>query len=604
MFKIAAVGILGTESDINVLAVKRILMEFKVPFEIICGTGIEIKMFDYPLLFILNENDILNYYEKLNDFLNTGGNIIFCGSIHTKEKKIFDISFKENITHLKFKLKFENHHPIVNNIENREIFVINSEITLMKNCIGYDIIGTFIYNNHEYPAIIFNKRKNIIFIPFDLCKQVVLWETEQYAKVQESRFSNFLNKIYNKLSYNHKNNLKSLARKVRIQVSKKRTNYTSCPIEYNSDTIRILLQNCIIHLFLCSIGFLPTLSKWPHGHKATMAITHDIDTIEDYEDGLITLLKIEEKNNIIATWNFVAQSSEYKLQPELLSYLVSKNHEVACHGLYHDIPCDKINRKEIEQRMVKAKTIIENNLNNYKVNGFRSPGLIRTNNLLLLIEKSNFKYDMSYPDTDHYTLSRYGMGVSSHIPYLPILKINNEYKELKVLELPLAALQEANLFIDHKLNEKDAMGVWIKKGESIIRDGGLVIFLFHPSRFISESRSKMYDELLAYYMRKKDLWITTANNVVFWWNARRNINIFTNLQGKNSCNIILYNKNKYNVKGLILMIYVQNNKKIKTINGNTFHGIYEKLKWYDIYYVNIPSLSNNSNQEIIITFEN
>ena len=599
----AVVGIVGKEEDVSVLGAKRILTEYKIPFDIINEIEIAKKVINYPLLLFPSQNYLNFHIDDLNNFFKNGGNAIFCGLLNFKDANILNIKIKDRISDAELKLKLEDSHPVVSNIEKREIVLIG-EVTLIDDCKEYDIVGKISYNNQEYPGIIISKQKNIMCIPFDISRQVILWENEQYAKVPKRRFlDDFMIKIYDALPYKLNQALKRYARKIRRQISKNRTIYTRCPVEYNSDTLRTMLINSIRYQSLKSIGFLPTLSKWPYDYKSAMVITHDIDTYNGYKRGLPILLEIEKKNNIKTTWNFVAQSSEYNIENELLSELISNGYEIASHGLYHDQRYDKISCEEREERMIRSKRIIENKVSNYEIKGFRSPGLARTDDLCFLLDKARYNYDMSFPDNDHYTLSRFGMGVSSHVPYNPIIKIDNGYKELKLLELPLAALQEVNLFIDHKMNEEEAFNSWIKKGEPIIEDEGLVVFLFHPSFFIAKSRVEMYENLVKYFANKKQLWITTASNVVEWWNKRRLVGILSESQGKDEWEIEICNKGINPIEGLKLIVDISKSRKMEIISGDIKDITCEKRKWYNRYHISIPSLKEIYTKKIIVKFE-
>ena len=605
MFEIEAiVGIVGKEEEeLSVLGAKRILTEYKIPFEIIKENNMVKKLSDYPLLLFPSQNHLDIQNNGLNDFLKSGGTITF-GGLNFNNVDIFNIGIEDYVSGVGLKLELEDNHPVVNNIEKREIVLVG-KVVLINNCEGNDIVGKVAHDGYKYPGIIINKQKSVVCIPFNICKQVMLWENEQYAKHPKRGFlDDLMIKAYNVLPYKLNQASKIYARKVRCKLSSNKTMYTRCPVEYNSDTLRLLLINSIKYQILNSIGFLPTLGKWPFNCKAAMVITHDVDTYKDYNMGLPMLLEIEKKYKIKTTWNFVAQSTEYDIENKILSELISSGYEVASHGLYHDRHSDKLSCKEREERMIKSKKIIENMVDNYKVKGFRSPGLTRTDDLCYLLERAGYTYDMSFPDNDHYTLSRFGMGVSSHVPYNPILKIDNKYQELKILELPLAALQEINLFIDHKMDEEEALKVWIKKGEHIIEDGGLVVFLFHPSLFITKSRFEMYENLIKYFANRKHLWIATASDVVEWWNKRKLVNIASHSIGVDEWEVEISNEGFNGINGLELIIHVPKNKKLEFINNDIGDIPRKELKWYNTYNISISPLKEGCSQKVVVGLEN
>lgn len=601
----ASVGIVGKEGNISVLGAKRILTEYKVPFDIIDESVIAKNIVSYPLLLVTSQNYLDFHINDLNKFLENGGNVIFCGPLNFKDTNLLDIKLKDCISEVELKLKVDGNHPVVSNIENREISLIG-EVALIDDCKECEIIGKVTYGSYEYPAIIINKQKNIIYIPFDICQQVILWENEQYAKVPERRFlDGFMIKMYDAFPYRVNQALKIYTRKIRKQISKKRTSYTRCPIEYSSDTLRMLLMNSIRCVFLNSIGFLPALGKWPRNYKSAMVITHDIDTYNGYKRGLPILIEIEKKYGIKTTWNFIAESSEYIIEKKLISEVISDGYEIASHGLYHDRRYDEISCDEREERITISKRFIEDKVSNYEIKGFRSPMLARTDDLCFLVENAGYKYDMSFPDNDHYTLSRFGMGVSSHAPYNPVMKIDNSYKELEILELPLAALQEVNLFVDHKMNEEEALKVWIKKGEHIIEDEGVVVFLFHPSLFIVKSRVKMYENLIKHFANRKHLWITTAIDIVEWWNKRKFVNVTSRLLGVDEWVIEISNTGLSPIEGVKLLIYTPKNRKMRIVDGDIGDVVCEKLKWYNMYCISMICAKRGTYpNKIIVKLEN
>jgi len=56
MFKKAVVGICGKENDVSVIGAKRVLSEYKIPFDIINEYVTINQMINYPLLFFPSKN--------------------------------------------------------------------------------------------------------------------------------------------------------------------------------------------------------------------------------------------------------------------------------------------------------------------------------------------------------------------------------------------------------------------------------------------------------------------------------------------------------------------------------------------------------------------
>ncbi len=303
MFKNLAVGIVGEKNNISIIGAKRILEEYKIPFDIVSETEIAELIINYPVL-MFSSKISLSHFNYLNKFLKSGGCLIYYGILDSQGQNLLNIRIKDKIINGKFKLKFRKNNPIINNIEKREILIMG-KMALINECKEYEVIGTFTHDDQNYPAIIISRIENIIYIPFDICSQVILWENEQYSEPQEKTFiKKFIVAKYAIIPFRFRKFLKLGARKARRILSNNRTIYTNCPIEYNSDTIRMLVFNSIIYLFLRNSVVLPSLGKWPKNYKGAMVITHDVDTDEDYEKGLPILLKIEKKYNINQLFTF------------------------------------------------------------------------------------------------------------------------------------------------------------------------------------------------------------------------------------------------------------------------------------------------------------
>ena len=545
-------GILSGEDE-ALFGAKHILTEYGIPFDVIT----DLK--DYPLIIVPSSSylDGVDNKEIIN-YLNTGGNLIICGNA----KNIF------NLLDLKIegvvngaKLRLSEGHSITSGIENHEIRIFG-DVSLINS---KDSFANLICNGFEYSGVI--ARKNIIFFPFELCKSIIWWETESYAEVKKTSHTKHLVKIYTSLPDPIRYTIRGFVRRVRKKIAE-REKYTSWPIDYNADVLKKLLVNSISFIFMNSVGVLPMLNRWPNDHKAAVVITHDIDTDKCLKN-LPEMLKIEKKYGIRSTSNFIAKSKKYKLDAELLKNLISEGFEVASHGLYHEGIGDKISTEDRRKRIEKSKEIIEN-LTDHEIVGYRAPHLLRTEDFWKILEDLGFKYDMSFPDIDHLTMSRFGMGVSSNVPYNPVIKNGDSYNELNLLELPLTAPQDTNLFVELKMPEKESFEIWKKKVEYVMSFGGLSMFVFHPTYF-DKSNIMLYDNLLEYFIKKEGLWITTANTIADWWNKRKNIEIDAIIDN-GGIDIKVYNKNSSSIHDLSLSLITKDkliDKKIPIIKSES-----------------------------------
>jgi peptidoglycan/xylan/chitin deacetylase (PgdA/CDA1 family) len=449
------------------------------------------------------------------------------------------------------------------------------------------VVGRLTDSYGEYPGIIVHDK--IVYFPFELCQAIIEWETETYTEGKE--FYNGFQKLFLKMYWNLPACLRDVARSLARKARKKtRENkkFTRWPIESVSDALKNLLAYSVY--YTCREGILPTIWRWPSDYKACMMITHDVDTTFGMKNGLHNLLNIEKKYGIKTTWNFIVDGKQYKLDHGVLQHLRFNGMEIAVHGLYHDGLLDKISFNERKDRILQAKQKLESEIGEV-VYGFRAPWLLRTNDLWEILEETGYRYDMSFPDTDHLTLHRFGMGVASNMPYHPII-FDGDVKELKMLELPLSSPQDIELFIEHEMSNEQAYKIWEEKMDWIYAHNGLISFLFHPDKLGmgDPDHIYIYDRLLKHAKDMEGLWIDTADEIRKWWIQRENIKLRTNITDKD-IEIKINNNNRSVIKGLTLRIILKN-KKMHFAKGSKEHKIlrFEEHPWYNAVIIEVPPI--------------
>ncbi len=503
-------------------------------------------------------------------------------------------------------------HPVTEGIEGRQIKLPGIDPALYpvldqdldpKNKVADKsgiILADLFFPDHACPGIIRSKDLQALYFPFDIFTQISLWEEEQYvAGNSKGSLASAVRNVHALLPDVVKDRVKAYTRKAKKQLSGSHVSYTSCPVEYSCDSLRLLLINSVVDLMLQYTGCAVMLNRWPNMKRAALVITHDMDSREDIEQGSPLLASIEERCGIRSTWCFVAESADYELPADVLRQLSLKGHEIASHGLYHDVRSDRLSPDEKLKRIRNAKALLEEAAGDGNVTGFRSPGLTRTADLGEIVHRATYAYDLSYPDNDHYNLSHIGKGVSTHVPYYPLYK----GRELSLLELPLAALQEAHLFLDHNFSPEQALEVWLKKASAIIRDNGLVVYLFHPSRFTAPDRAWMYESLIQQLCLEKGLWIAPACDIVKWWNAKQEVHISINVSDSDIYEVRIENSSRLPVEGVATKLYIEKNKNINIIKGpETVSIIIDKnsSKWYDICLLDMGILQ--ASEKRILTF--
>ena len=90
--------------------------------------------------------------------------------------------------------------------------------------------------------------------------------------------------------------------------------------------------------------------------------------------------------------------------PEFIKELAEKGHEIACHGLNHDVLFNKSNQ-QFKDELIKAKKIIED-ITNKPVYGYRAPCFSLDNEKLEILQGIGLKYDSSYIKFSQHSLYR------------------------------------------------------------------------------------------------------------------------------------------------------------------------------------------------------
>lgn len=133
-----------------------------------------------------------------------------------------------------------------------------------------------------------------------------------------------------------------------------------------------------------SFNEISCLKEKPRAEYDNIRIEHAID---DYLDLL-------DKYNIKATLFVLCSSLE--ASKEYLFRAANSGHEIALHGLTHDIP-SALNGEELKKQLAAGKTLLERELKT-EVIGYRAPCFAVTDDIINVISQLGFKYDSSRLD--------------------------------------------------------------------------------------------------------------------------------------------------------------------------------------------------------------
>ena len=133
-----------------------------------------------------------------------------------------------------------------------------------------------------------------------------------------------------------------------------------------------------------SFSEISCLRETPRAEYDDFRIEYAID---DYLDLL-------EKYGIKATFFVLCSSLEHTR--EYLRRAVKEGHEIALHGLTHELPA-QINKEELKKQLFKGKELLEKEFGT-KITGYRAPCFAVTDEVLEVIEELGFEYDSSRHD--------------------------------------------------------------------------------------------------------------------------------------------------------------------------------------------------------------
>ena len=133
-----------------------------------------------------------------------------------------------------------------------------------------------------------------------------------------------------------------------------------------------------------SFNEISCLRKKPRAEYDGFRIEH---AIGDYLDLL-------DKYNIKATFFVLCSSLEHTRK--YLTRAVKEGHEIALHGLTHDIPA-QMDSEELKKQLAEGKALLENELET-KIIGYRAPCFAANDKVIDAIRELGFEYDSSHLD--------------------------------------------------------------------------------------------------------------------------------------------------------------------------------------------------------------
>ena len=218
---------------------------------------------------------------------------------------------------------------------------------------------------------------------------------------------------------------------------------------------------------------------WPEGKDFALVLTHDVEWRNGH-DKCRQLLRMEKELGFISSFNFVPE--RYKVDKELLNFIMSEGFEIGIHGLNHDGKLFQ-NKKIFSERAKK----INQYLKEWNVVGFRAPAMHHN---LEWIGELDIEYDLSTFDTDPFEPQPDGVGTI--YPFL----VERKNGQSGYVELPYTLDQDFTLFI---LMTESSPIIWIDKLNWIVDSGGMALVNVHPDYLNFENKIELEQFSASYY---------------------------------------------------------------------------------------------------------
>ncbi|TET10823.1 MAG: hypothetical protein E3J86_04425 [Candidatus Thorarchaeota archaeon] len=248
-------------------------------------------------------------------------------------------------------------------------------------------------------------------------------------------------------------------------------------------------------------------------------MTHDVDTRIGYEYGMSKFVDMERAEDLVSTFNIVAESFEYDISEDFIKSLVRDGFDFGMHGLHHDgkfafLPVSE-QRKRIEDSATRGRELGLPSL------GYRAPMLHRTKLMIRHLTEAGYDWDSSFPDTDDSTIGYESTGSRTIFPFYPLFRVGEDWQQSPVLEIPVSMPQDWTLLYYYRLSEESMLRVWKKKMDYIKSKGGLAVFIIHPDPedFGHPKYHNSYRSLLN-IIKKADPEILTCSELTKRWKKK------------------------------------------------------------------------------------
>lgn len=230
----------------------------------------------------------------------------------------------------------------------------------------------------------------------------------------------------------------------------------------------------------------------PGRAKATVCLTHDIDTADCYRNWM-SVAEIEQKLGCRSAWNVLTEGP-YRLARSRLDDMEREGFEIGLHGDKHDMAIGYLDMVSVRRRLLRCLDFLGR-----KIQGYRAPALGYSEDLLRLLAELGFAYDSSIK-----VRYIYKKGIDHTLPYL------HPYGN-GIWELPLAVSDDL-LFRDRQFTEDDALQTIDLIATDVKCRCSFLMINTHPVNLIG--RFGFYEKLIKRLVEDPDVQVVLPSALV------------------------------------------------------------------------------------------
>jgi peptidoglycan/xylan/chitin deacetylase (PgdA/CDA1 family) len=322
---------------------------------------------------------------------------------------------------------------------------------------------------------------------------------------------------------------------------------------------------------------LAEIKTWPLNYQCACLIAGDIEYQFTNVDNVLKILQEQRVNGVFFLIVSMALDN-----PNLVKAM-AKVGEIAIHGDEHIAFKDQPFEVQLE-RLQKAKRALEK-LCGQKITGFRPPFGFYDENTIRALHKVGMNYlCLSLEGGSHEE--------PSFIPYLDDFII-----------IPKSNKDDYDIFDRDSITDPSAVIGEFKDEFDPVYDLGCIYLLTYHSQILATSANCQILAELIKYIKTKNVWITTCNDLAVWWRKKRDLALL--VEKKDSAHYVLtiINRGKSQVENFQIQLFPAILSQIVQVKSD----FKEPLNWnFDskagCYDVSIKKLEPKTSKKITISF--